>query len=581
MRLKMGSQNANPASDSLDTGCLCKSNVRGVQMFVPLTFSRRAKAGSRRAGICLALLLAVLAGNPVLARAGEGSSGPARAASAKPNPKPNPKGAPWIQLPLSDLGFPGVSSTFLAAGTSMLTVHFVDEKHLLLTFSLRNLIPRIEGDPPEHDDRVVAAELIDLPSGRIAARTEWRMHDHGRYLWSLGHGRFLIRLGDELSTIEPMARSGAGQAFVRTVFPTHRGRPTVVIVSPDGGLVTLETVVAVGTRSKATVVFGDQDTAEANAVPTRTLIDFIRIRPGKEEPGKHEDLTLDATAAGAVQSSQPLFLPIDSDGYLWAEQTDSNRWSITFDEFGGKTLQLGAIDSTCMPRLQMLDRGEFVAMTCHGGDDHVHIASFGLDGKETWEENLGDFGAPTFAFAPPMARFAISHISEASLPPMASVNDPEPEAVAHQEVRVYQNASGDLLLRAECTPVFKTAENFDLSPEGTEVALIRNGAVAVYKLPELGKEDREDMAEVEKFSPPATTAPVKLPRLTVPIRIAAAGKPVEGDVAVAKGKVTDALAVPSEPESAPAPRKPPTLLKPGEKPDFGKANAPNTTQEPQ
>jgi hypothetical protein len=554
-------------------------------MFVPLTLLRRGKTSSRRGkrlGTSAAVLLAVLivlAVSSVPARAGDGNAAPRRAGSAKPNAKPNPKGAPWIQLPLNELGFPGVSSSFLSAGTSMLTVHFVDEKHLLLTFSLRNLIPRIEGDPPEHDDRVVAAELIDLPSGRIAARTEWRMHDHGRYLWSLGHGRFLVRLGDELSTIEPMARVVSGQAFLRTAFPTRRGRPSVVLVSPDGGLVTLETVVAVGTRSKATVVFGDQDTADGDKPPTRTLIDFIRLRPGKEEAGKHEDVTMDPIPAGGVQSSQPLFLPVDSDGYLWAEQTDSNRWSMTFDEFGGKTLQLGAIDSTCMPRMQMLDRGEFVAMTCHGGDDHVHIASYGLDGKETWEESLGDFGAPTFAFAPPSARFAISHVSEAALPPMASVNAPEPEAVAHQEVRVYQNASGDLLLRAECTPVFKTAENFDLSPEGMEVVVIRNGAVAVYKLPELSAQDREDMAEVEKFTPPKSMLPVKLARLTVPIKIAVAGKPVEGDVAIANGKVAEAVAVPAE--TAPVQRKPPTLLKPGEKPEFGKANAPNTSQEPQ
>jgi hypothetical protein len=556
-------------------------------MLVPVNLSRRSRTASSH-GVCLRIFAAVLLGalvtSPVKARGGEGKAGTGKTSSAKANGKVSP----WIQLPLDNLGFPGVSSTFLSAGTSMLTVHFVDETHLLLTFSLRNLIPRIQDDPSDHDDRVVAAELIELPSGRIVARTEWRMHDHSRYLWSLGHGRFLVRIGEQLSTIEPMARAVHGDAFLRTTFPTRSGKPSVVLVSPDGGLVTLETMVAVGSRSKATVVFGDQDTADGDKPPTRTLIDFIRIRERTEIAGKHgdasheektqEEKTMDAVVSGGVQSAQPLLLPIDSDGYLWAEQTDASRWSMTFDEFGGKTVELGTVDSTCMPRLQMLDRSEFIAMTCHGGDDHVHMASYGLDGKETWEENVGDIGVPTFAFAPKAARFAISHVSEAELAPMASLNAPETVAVAHQEVRVYQNASGDLLLRADCTPVFKTAENFDLSADGMEAVVIRNGAVVVYKLPALGTQDHEDMAEVEKFSPPVTMAAVKLPRLTVPIKMVT-GKPADGDVAIANGKVAEAVSVPAE--APPVRRKPPTLLKPGEKPEFGKANAPNTGQEPQ
>jgi hypothetical protein len=558
-------------------------------MFVPMILSPTKKTGLRPGGglgLSATVLLAVLAMNPALARAGGGGPQPGKTGSAKANGK----AGPWMQLPLDQLGFPGISSNFLAAGTSMLTLHFVDDKHLLLTFSLRNLVPRLEGDPVDDDDRVVAAELLDLPSGKIAARTEWRMHDHGRYLWSLGYGRFLVRIADQLYTVEPMARLASGKPFLRAVFPSRRGRPSVVLVSPDGGLVTLETVVALASKSHAGVVFGDQDTAAGNTPPTKTLIDFIRIHEGKSE-----EIGIDSAEAGAVQASNPMLIPLDSDGYLWADQTDSNRWAMSFNEFGekaessGKSVDLGVIDSTCMPRLQMLDRGEFLAMTCHGGDDRIHMASYGLDGHETWEENVGDFGPPVFAFAPAAARFAVSHVSEAALAPMASVNAAEPEPVAHQEVRVYQNASGDLLLHADCTPVFKTAENFDLSPDGMELAVIRNGAIAIYKLPELGVHDREDMVEVEKFMPPATTAPVKLSRLTVPIKSSATPTVPDGDVTVAQGKV--AVTAPAtgtlstgaavEPPSQPMQRKPPTLLKPGEKPEFGKANTPGTGQEPQ
>ena len=54
---------------------------------------------------------------------------------------------------------------------------------------------------------------------------------------------------------------------------------------------------------------------------------------------------------------------------------------------------------------------------------------------------------------------------------------------------MYQNASGDLLLKVECSPVIKTAENFDLSADGSQLAVIRQGNIAIYKLPPLSQQD--------------------------------------------------------------------------------------------
>jgi len=85
-----------------------------------------------------------------------------------------------------------------------------------------------------------------------------------------------------------------------------------------------------------------------------------------------------------------------------------------------------------------------------------------------------------------------------------------------QEVRVYQNASGDLLLKVQVSPALKTAENFDLLADGSAVVLTKDGQVLVYKLPALSKRDKEDIAEVAKFAPAATTGAVRLALLTGP-----------------------------------------------------------------
>lgn len=468
---------------------------------------------------------------------------------------------PWAQVSLDSLGFPGVSNLFLSSGSSMLTVHLLDSSHLLVTYSMRTLVPRVPGDPIEHDDRLVAGEVVDLPSGHIVARTEWHMHDYGRYLWKLGNGRFLMRIGERLYTMAPLVNLASGNAFLRTVFSGRAVPPSVVDVSPAGDVLTLETVIQTQEDGKTKVVLGDQDTAQL--ATSTTLIDFFRIINGREGSAGGD---FNVKPAGGVLAPVPLLLPIDGDGYLWARPVGSADWAVAFDGFGGKTVELGKVVSSCRPRLQMTSRSEFVALTCLGSDDHIKLASYGLDGHETWEEVVGDVGTPTFAFAPTAARFAMSHIHVDVVMPTPGSTAAAP--VPTQEVRVYQNASGEQLLRAECRPVFKTEENFDLSPDGMTAAVVRDGVIAVYKLPPLSKTDLEDMAEVEKFAPPAATGNVELTRLTTPVKAEMAAESLTAEKEAAAAALLKAATAPS------GPRKPPSLLKPGEKPEFGSANEP-------
>jgi hypothetical protein len=478
------------------------------------------------------------------------AGGPRRALAGGPK-----QSGPWLQLSLEDLGYPGSSHTLLESGASLLTVHFIDDHRLLVTYNTRSLIPRIPNDPPGDEDRIVAAEIVDLPFGHVAAKTTWRMHDYGRYLWHLGGGDFLVRIGDQFYTMSPGSPLNAKNPFQRVLFPGRGMKPMAVHVSPDGGLLTVETQINTSTAGGGTtVVFGDSDSPAATAERTRTLIDFYRLQ--------HTDGTVVVSHAGAVLAPNPLNLPVDSDGLLWARQVDSSgAWTMSFDEFGGKSKDLGKIASSCQPLLQMLDASEFLALSCRGGTDRITAASFGLDGKETWEEPMGDLGVPTFVLAPAASRFALSHTAEAIVPIQAGL----PGTPARQEVRVYQDASGDLLLNVESMPIMKSAENFDLSQDGTLAAVVRNEKLAIYKLPPLTERDREDMAEVAKFAPPAISAgPVALPLLAKPAATAVTIGPPAAAVQV----------TPVAPAAPPAPRKPPTFLEPGEKPEFGSPNEP-------
>ena len=488
---------------------------------------------------------------------------------------------PEVRLELEDLGFPGVSPTFIAAGGSMLTVHFVDSEHLLVTFSLRGLVPRVADDPPGDDDRMVAGELVELASGKILARTEWHLHDHARYLWDLGDGRFMLRVRDSLSTFSPMANLAEGRAFERTVLNHRPGTVEAVMVSADSKLLTLETrtpqPAAKPKDAVASAVASSRPSfaASANAAPAPepaaaeasvetpsrppVALDFYRLsgQGTRESP-------LVAESVAAIGANSAIGLPVDADGYLRASDQPHNRWNVAFEPFGGKEIPLAPMESTCPPTLMRVGGGQLVALTCRGITGRVALLAFDFEKHEMWEEPLAASPLPpAFAMAPAAGRFAISRIN--SIVTDATFES-VPDASATQDVRVYQTQTGDLLLKVSCSPVYRTAENFDLSADGMRVAVVREDAIEVYRLPQLTKGDREDLAELQKVTPPASAGRIDLSGL------AEAGAKGEATASGRGGPPSSATAN-GDPQT---PRKPPSLLNPGEKPEFqDKSATPN------
>jgi hypothetical protein len=433
---------------------------------------------------------------------------------------------PWVTISLRTLGVPSMPPAMMKVGSSMLTLDLVDDTHLLLTFSSRGLVPRVPDDPPDDEDRMVTAEVVELPSGRIVASKDWHMHDHARYLWRLGKGRFMVRSRHTLYAITPRALLGTADPLQPLAFPSRDGLPVSVVMSPDENMLTVETVLPPKKTAARAV-----DTGLMIEDPKpQVMLDFYRITGGDEA-----SQPLEMTGVGLVKAPSALMLPMDADGYLWPGDPQRGRWPLSFNEFGGREVKIGAVDSSCPPRLQMVSRFEFLAFTCMGTDSRTRMKAYGMDGHETWEESQGGtYGLPEFAFAPAAGRFAISRISSV-VQEMDQFAGPAsiPEG-ATQEVKIYQTESGDLLLKVPTSPVTRFAENFDLSEDGLVAAVVNDGAVEVYKLPKPSKQDAKDLEDAKGFSPPVSVAPVSFAKMEMPesgddgsesTSVAAAAKP--------------------------------------------------------
>lgn len=500
---------------------------------------------------------------------------------------------PALRLALSDLGFPGYTISLMHAGASMATVHALDSSHVLFTYSLRSLVPRLPGDDANDTDRQVAAVLVEVPSGKVLARTKWRLHDHGRYLWSIGRGVFVVRSGSQLSLLAPLETMEKGEPLQRYALPHRAGTPVAVQGSPDGRILMVE--LEQESRKRA------EDDEEDGHRPKHYILEFFRIAPAAEGKGQ-----LTVSGAGAIGSTIPLHLPIDGDGYLWAEDGERGKWMISFNEFGGRQEKLAPVMSSCHPRLSLLSRAEFLVETCRGSDQQPMLASYGFDGHENWEEPFGEtLQPPVLALAPEVGRFAMSRLTAASSG--APVSGLGAEDTIAQELRVYQVESGDMLFHLQCAPAVRSAENFDLSPDGKMLTVLGPETLDFYTLPGLSARDRSDLAEVRTMLPPEGTGAVVLSRITAPIRqsrevdsdaLPSAGLPNAGSAAPAAAPASgsstqssaSSRAAQQDPAaaattasangsnsavSADAARKPPTLLNPGEHPEFkGQSSAP-------
>jgi len=494
---------------------------------------------------------------------------------------------PVAKIPLEPLGFPTLPNQFLLSGSSMYTVDFVDEKHLLVSFNTKRLLKRMAECPATDQDRIVDAILLEVPSGKVLARTSWRMHDRGQYLWNLGQGRFMLRTRDVLTTFAPMVNLAKGDAFRERPFINSERRIGGVLLSPDADLMILETLEPLPlSPDSLQPTSGISPEEQRIRLETPVQVNFFRLllSPGDE---------VGLRSGGAFRARVPGRIPANSAGYVSILDQGQKRWAFDFRSYSGKVKELSPFDSTCRPTPILVSRGEFIAFGCHLSHTPQVVAGFNMRGEEMWEQNLAEtYIAPTFAFAPKGGRFVLSRVLTHSS--LAQTGDLlMPELVAGQSIIVYQTDSGRQILRVDAAPVVRAGQNFALAPDGMTLAVVQGNVIDLHNLPSLSAKEREAIKLVEASAPQDDGAPMQLGETpaadasTEPPASAAAAQaasPPEAAAPTVPESPSSAVSTPqdsqdkqsaqdkpaadtTEQPAAESPRKPPTLYnEPGDKP---------------
>jgi hypothetical protein len=405
---------------------------------------------------------------------------------------------------------------------------------------------------------MVDAVLLELPSGRTLARTSWHLHDHAQYLWNLGHGHFLLRIRDTLTTFAPLANLATRDPFAQHPFlVSAERRLAALILSPEADLLIIETVKRTppAPRSKPPIL-GPAPPPESPQLTERNpvQINFYRIHAGDDGGPVH------ASSAGAIQTPRAGDIPATTAGYLAVVDQGHQHWAFDFHSYGGKTDELSPFDSTCRPAPLFVSHSEFIAFGCHSGQNRQQLGGFNMRGEEMWEQGLfGDFMAPSIAYAPAGGRFALSRIMLRSS--FISDQPVSADQVSGQNVVVYQTGTGKQLLRADCSPVERASQNFTLSPNGLALAVLHADAIEIYNLPPLTSKDESDLKLARSSAPPENNLPVRFTGLTTLADADAEGQPIPQLPADANNAAPDSAQSTSSNQSAPqatAPTTPPS-----------------------
>jgi hypothetical protein len=287
------------------------------------------------------------------------------------------------------------------------------------------------------------------------------MHDRSRYLWSLGGGKFLVRQGNAYALTDAGLQLSPYIQVSTPVFATE--------VSPDGRILVIEHEFekhtpeqhnrAVGQAQK----FGDAPPPEDTQV---TLMEAASRR-----------------VLGALHIESPVTVPVTANGYVGVvRDKGEDQFLVNFVPFEGKTVPLGKVASTCTPHESFINPMALVIESCGPKSSDTYLDAWTTEGKKLWTGmREAHFVWPTLAYSATGARFAVGllHVTH----PINLADSLNDEDVREQVVQVYDAATGVMLFSTNASPVSAAGQNFALSADGARLAVLRQGAIEIYKVP--------------------------------------------------------------------------------------------------
>jgi VWFA-related protein len=405
-----------------------------------------------------------------------------RAQDAPSGPDLPPK--PSARIELSDVGYHGPSrSDRLLEDEPNVSLNFVDANHLLLTFNPRKLFQRLPGCPPEHQDRLVHAVVLEVPGGKVVHEADWYLHDRRRYLWPLGPGKFLLRKLNGLYVVDSALHENLLMSSPKDLL--------WVSVTPDGSQIVVET--ANDTRDSKT-----EQTTAAKPRPkfVAQFLDAKTLAPQRTMP-LNEAVDLNGASTGYVD--------LVHKGEIWL---------VRFGSTPAKRRNLARVRSRTVPSVLYSSNNSVLIGRCASSNCDYSVTAFTTAGRRLWRqhwsryrffaavahsEDGSRFAVSTARLAAPLASTATSHID----PDDQDVSQPTPsqQEVFQQEIQIIETASGTPVASVDVSSAVLSGQNFSLSSDGRRLAVLQGAGVELFDLPPPSEQERAKFSALQTDVP--------------------------------------------------------------------------------
>ena len=371
---------------------------------------------------------------------------------------PIPTLAPAFSIPVAPLGYGPPGPTYLGRHQSLVALTFLDEDRLLFSFRTSGLLERQSGDDSRAGaERKMRAVIVGLPDGKVESQTAWTLPDRGPFVWSLSDGRLLLR-------------DSKGLEIVDSKLESH---PLVQI---PGQFLSLDLAPA----GKYMVASSIDPTAHFDGPPPRTKL-LLSTGGQPPVPANIAARLVEVGSGRMLQTKHSTQAPINSEGYLEAVHEKLDQWHLTLHRFSGEDQWIGHVESTCLPTAFFASESEVLVAGCTEG--HIPKLMAVSAGQQIWQDETPiAIVPPLFAFSRDGSRFARETIVFKH-PSSSSEETLWINTVKGQVVRVFDSATGKVVMETPISPTFDAGGNVAFSPSGRRLAVVNEDAIQVFDLP--------------------------------------------------------------------------------------------------
>lgn len=400
----------------------------------------------------------------------------------------NPAGAgpvskPTRRIDLSAVGYHQLSRTARLNDEASLSLDFVDADDVLLTFNQKKLFRRLSDCPPDHDDRLVRAVVLEVPSGEVVREADWYLHDRRRYLWSLGSGTFLLRKLNSLYIVDSTLRERLLMASPNDLL--------WVAVTPDKRQIIVETA-------------EDTNTSHAKDSPSGPAREQKKAKP----QFRLEFLDVDTLVSQrTIKLSEMVSLEGTSAGYADSLHK-GDLWLIRFGPTPTERHNIARVRSRTVPRVFYSSNNSLLIGRCPAPGCDYSVTAFTVTGRRLWRQRWNQLRFfPAASGNADNSRVGVSTLKRAASSAPVDYDDEESHDAGaaqdglEQNVRVIETASGTPVLSVDVSPAVQSGQNFSLSPDGRWLAVLQDSALELYELPQLSDEEKAQFSAVKADVP--------------------------------------------------------------------------------